>query len=339
MSERCNNHGDAICVKMHDLVRDMAINITKAEKPRSVIYAGGQLQEFSIEFPEDVVRISLMDNDIEVLSGEPNCQHLLTLFLQESPLQKISPDSYFNHMCSLRVLNLSSTKINSLPESVSYLKNLRALILNRCRDLEEVPSLEKLEELRVLDLSGTKIRELPSGVEAMIYLQRHHLDDTGELRVFPAGITPRLSHLEVLTMRGSRWKWSSKTGEGAGIEEILNSTRLAILYIQFEELSDFLQHAKSNKWHTKKRFVLSVELLVLCKGIPSPDALKSLESLRVFYCKKLKYLLPARLLQQLRCLKSVEVKFCRRMKEIVGEEEEMEITRDDNNNLQCIGDH
>ncbi|RWR88059.1 disease resistance-like protein [Cinnamomum micranthum f. kanehirae] len=397
-SEENDNHGDAIGVKMHDLVRDMAINITKAEKPRSVIDAGGQLQEFSIEFPEDVVRISLMDNDIEVLSGEPNCQHLLTLFLQESPLQKISPDSYFNHMCSLRVLNLSSTKINSLPESVSYLKNLRALILNRCRDLEEVPSLEKLEELRVLDLSGTKIRELPSGVEAMIYLQRHHLDDTGELRVFPAGITPRLSHLEVLTMRGSRWKWSSKTGEGAGIEEILNSTRLAILYIQFEELSDFLQHAKSNKWHTKKRFVLSVgtsylplptdesycveicsydligeenplllpdttqwlvimncqmsslwhfthllnkselyrfdiidcknmkyfmaeeepllsdikklgiiymsELLVLCKGIPSPDALKSLESLRVFYCKKLKYLLPARLLQQLRCLKT-----------------------------------
>ncbi|RWR88069.1 putative disease resistance protein isoform X1 [Cinnamomum micranthum f. kanehirae] len=353
MLERCDNRAGKMFVKMHDLIRDMAIDITRAEKPRSVIYAGRQLQDFSMELPEDAMRISLMLNDIKVLSGEPNCQHLLTLFLQKNPLRKISPDSYFNHMCSLRVLNLSSTKIKSLPNSVSNLKNLHAL----------------------------------------------HLDNTLELRVFPAGIIPRLSHLEELTMSRSRWMWSSKTGEGAGIEEIMNSTRLAILDIQFQELSDFLQHAKSNKWRTMKRFVLSVgrsvllapmaecscvkicgcdlvgeenqlllpnttqrlvisfcqisslwhftrllhkselyrceikgclnmeylmaeeepllpeitileisyipELLVLCKGIPSPDALKSLESLIVFRCGKLKYLLPARLLQQLRCLKSI----------------------------------
>ncbi|RWR88039.1 putative disease resistance protein isoform X1 [Cinnamomum micranthum f. kanehirae] len=212
MLERCDNREDAMFVKMHDLIRDMAIIITRTEKPRSEIYAGQQLKDLSTEFPEDAERISLMDNDIEELSGEPNCQHLLTLFLQKNPLQKISPDSYFNHMCSLRVLNLSFTKINSLPNSVSNLKNLRAL----------------------------------------------HLDNTWELRVFPAGIIPRLSHLEVLTMRGSRWKWSSKTGEGAGIEEIMNSTRLAILDIHFQELSDFLQHAKSNKWQTMKRFCLAV---------------------------------------------------------------------------------
>ncbi|RWR88041.1 putative disease resistance protein isoform X1 [Cinnamomum micranthum f. kanehirae] len=384
MLERCENRVGEMCVKMHDLIRDMAIDITRTENPRSVIYAGQQLKEFSTELPEDAMRISLMLNDIKELSVEPNCQHLLTLFLQINPLQKISPDSYFNHMCSLRVLNLSFTHIKSLPNSVSNLKNLRAL----------------------------------------------HLDNTSELRVFPAGIIPRLSHLEELTMRESGWKWSSKTGEGAGIEEIMNSTRLAILDIQFKELSDFLQHAKSNKWQTMKRFFLAVgrsvlldsvaecscveiggcdligeenqlllpdttqrlvisdcqisslwhftrllhkselyrcqisfcknmeylmaeeepllpdikeleifcirELLVLCKGIPSPDALKSLESLIVFRCKKLKYLLPARLLQQLRCLKSISVLSCWQMKEIVGEEEEMGITREDDNNAMLI---
>ncbi|RWR88065.1 putative disease resistance protein isoform X1 [Cinnamomum micranthum f. kanehirae] len=217
MLERCDNRVGAMFVKMHDLIRDMAIYITRAENPRSVIYAGRQLQDLSTEFPEDAERISLMDNDIEELSGEPNCQHLLTLFLQKNPLQKISPDSYFNHMCSLRVLNLSFTHIKSLPNSVSNLKNLHAL----------------------------------------------HLNNTKELRVFPAGIIPRLSHLEELTMHRSSWKWSSNKGEGAGIEEIMNSTRLAILNIQFKELSDFLQHAKSNKWQTMKRFCLAVGRSVL----------------------------------------------------------------------------
>ncbi|XXG70469.1 hypothetical protein AAC387_Pa06g3224 [Persea americana] len=255
MLERCEG---AMFVKMHDLIRDMAIIITRTENPRSEIYAGKQLKEFPTELPEDALRISLMLNDIKILSGEPHCQHLLTLLLQYNPLQKISPDSYFNHMCSLRVLNLSFTDIKSLPNSISYLKNLRALILKLCKGLKEVPSLEKLGELRVLDLSGTKIQELPSGVEAMVYLQRLHLDATEELRVFPAGIIPMLSHLEELTMFRSRWKWSSKTREGARIEEIFNSTRLAILNIQIEELSDFLQHAKLNKWQMMKRFFLSV---------------------------------------------------------------------------------
>ncbi|RWR88011.1 putative disease resistance protein isoform X1 [Cinnamomum micranthum f. kanehirae] len=426
MLERCHNPEGARFVKMHDLIRDMAIIITRTENPRSEIYANQQLKEFSTELPEDAMRISLMINDIKVLSGEPNCQHLLTFLIQYNPLQKISPDSYFNHMCSLRVLNLSFTHIKSLPNSVSNLKNLRALILKSCMDLEEVPSLEKLGQLRVLDLSGTKIRELPSGVEAMVYLQRLHLDATEELCVFPAGIIPMLSHLEELTMFRSGWAWSSKTGEGARIEEIMNSTRLAILNIRFQELSDFLQHAKSNKWQMMKRFFIYVgrfpylypqdescveiclcdligeenplllpnttqslaiwncqiisslwhftrllnkselhrceinycknmnylmaeeepllpgikkleiinipELLVLCKGIPSPDALTSLEALRVVNCKKLKYLLPARLLQQLRCLKSISVMGCGQMKEIVGGEEEMEITREDDTN-------
>ncbi|KAJ8628478.1 hypothetical protein MRB53_021785 [Persea americana] len=238
MLERCNDDDYVlgIHVKMHDLIRDMAIIITRTKNPQSEIYAGQQLQDLSIEFPEDAERISLMHNDIEA----------------------IFPDSYFNYMCSFRVLNLSSTKIWSLPKSVSNMKNLRALILNLCRDLEEVPSLERLEELRMLDLSHTKIRELPSGMEAMVYLQHLDLDCTEELRVFPAGIILRLSHLEELTMDGSKWMLSSKTGEGARIEEILNSTRLAILNIQFEELSDFLQHAKSDKWQMMKRFRLSV---------------------------------------------------------------------------------
>ncbi|XXG70416.1 hypothetical protein AAC387_Pa06g3182 [Persea americana] len=223
-----------------------------------MINAGVQLKESPIEWPTDAERISLMGNDIKVLSGQPNCRSLLTLLLQRNPVEKIIPHSYFNHMCSLRVLDLSRTGINALPESISNLKNLRALLLGSCEFLEEVPSLSNLEELRVLDISGTAIRELPPGMEAMVKLQLLNLDWTKELRVFPIGIIPHLSFLEELTMHGSIWKWSSMTTEGARIEDIVNSTRLANLEIDFTDLSSFLYHVKSGNWQMKKNFRLCV---------------------------------------------------------------------------------
>ncbi|RWR88073.1 putative disease resistance protein isoform X1 [Cinnamomum micranthum f. kanehirae] len=416
MLERVGSAGVYKFVRMHDLIRDMAIRITRMESPRSMINAGVQLKESPIEWPTDAERISLMGNNIKVLSGQPNCRSLLTLLLQRNSLEKIIPDSYFNHMCSLRVLDLSSTRIRALPESISNLKNLRALLLWNCGLLKEVPSLSNLDELRLLDLSFTAIRELPSGMEVMVKLQCLKLHWTKALRVFSPGIIPRLSFLEELTMYQSGWKWSSMTTEGARIEEIVNSTQLANLEINFTDLSSFLYYVNSGNWQMMKNFRLCVgssispyyrpnfsveinscnligddnslllpyntrwfqinscefislwnvtrslntsklcgcvlcsckkmeflmvdeepllpdlkelimedmpELLALCKGIPSLDALKSLESLRVGDCHKLKYLLPARLLQQLRSLKHIHVSFCDGMEEIVAEEEEM----------------
>ncbi|RWR88077.1 Disease resistance protein [Cinnamomum micranthum f. kanehirae] len=416
MLELVRSAGDDKLVRMHDLIRDMAIRITRMESPRSMISAGVQLKESPMEWPTDAARISLIYNDIKVLSGQPNCHSLLTLLLQRNPLEKIIPYSYFNHMCSLRVLDLSSTRIKALPESISNLKNLRALLLWNCEFLEEVPSLSNLEELRLLDLSFTAIRELPSGMEVMVKLQCLRLHWTKALRVFSPGIIPRLSFLEELRMYESGWKWSSMITEGARIEEIVNSTQLANLEIEFADLSSFLYYVNSGNWQMMKNFRLCVgsstspyygtnfsveinscnligednslllpyntqwlyinsceftslwnvtrslntselcgchlnscekmeflmedeepllpnlkemkmdsmpELLALCKGIPSLDALKSLESLRVVDCHKLKYLRPARLLQQLRSLKHIDVSFCDGMEEIVVEEEEM----------------
>ncbi|PON70601.1 LRR domain containing protein [Parasponia andersonii] len=51
--------------------------------------------------------------------------------------------------------------VKKLPESVSDLVNLTALLLKRCEDLKYVPSLAKLKGLRKLDFFGAGINEVP----------------------------------------------------------------------------------------------------------------------------------------------------------------------------------
>lgn len=455
MLELSHSGGNYEWVRMHDLIRDMAIQITREEGPESIIHAGVRFEDLQTDWPEDTERISLMHCHIENLLEEPNSSKLLTLLLQENPLNAI-PDSYFNQMCLLKVLDLSGTKIKSLPESISNLKDLRALLLRKCRLLKEVSSLSGLDQLRSLDLSETSIQELPAGMKAMVKLQRLNLNQTRELLLFPEGIISELSCLEELTMYRSRWTWSQMQGKGATIDEIMNSNKLVNLEIDFKDLSNFLCYINSKKREILKSFRLGIgsrnlevdgtsqqkfiveisdcylfdlildenyllipkntewlnitycrmiclchftcllsntelcgcriyrcnemeflmaeseeacdeqflkvkgedacnEMAVLmaqrerasrrervflpnlkylfiqsafllrdlCRGIPSQDTFKNLESLQVDDCNNLEYLFPARLLQQLRSLKHVEVLSCSEMEEIVREEEEM----------------
>ncbi|KAL3498580.1 hypothetical protein ACH5RR_041312 [Cinchona calisaya] len=100
-------------VKMHDLVRDMALKITKTGKPRYMVKAGIGLKEVpeESEWKEDLDKVSLMDNNIELIPEgiSPKCFKLSILILQNSGLLLI-PDSFFAHLGVLQVLNLSHNK-------------------------------------------------------------------------------------------------------------------------------------------------------------------------------------------------------------------------------------
>ncbi|KAK9062215.1 hypothetical protein SSX86_019401 [Deinandra increscens subsp. villosa] len=152
-------------VKMHDLVRDMAIRIAR-EGPRLINKSGMKLNRLARELTENVERVSVMDNNISILPDYPNCQKLSTLLLQRNPLSENLPDSFFAHMKRLKVLDLSKTGIRSLPQSVSTLYSLRALLLSFSK-LKEIPSLTMLKDLRVLDLSHSLLRKLPDDVDKL----------------------------------------------------------------------------------------------------------------------------------------------------------------------------
>ncbi|GJX26510.1 disease resistance protein-like protein [Tanacetum coccineum] len=240
-------------VKMHDLVRDMAIRIAR-EGPRLINKAAMKLNRLEKEWIENHEWVSLMDNSINVVPDNADCQKLSTLLLQRNPLSEVS-DSFFVKMQSLKVLDLSKTEIFALPESVSTLCNLRALLLSFCK-FWQIPSLSMLKELRVLDLSYSLLRKLPHDIDKLQNLRRLDLSYTEQLQAFSYSVIQKLSSLENLSMFKSHWKWSS-----FGIDEISSMSRLTSLGLSFKDRSSFIEYVRSKQWQDLQSYHLGIGLL------------------------------------------------------------------------------
>ncbi|KAL6334030.1 hypothetical protein AAG906_000085 [Vitis piasezkii] len=164
-------------VKLHDVIRDMALWIareTGKEQDKFLVKAGSTLTE-APEVAEWMgpKRISLMNNQIEKLTGSPICPNLSTLFLGENSLKMIT-DSFFQFMPNLRVLDLSMNTMTELPQEsliwfhyklpieLKNLGNLKCLVLSDMPQLSSIPeqlisSLLMLQSLKYLHHLGVTI--------------------------------------------------------------------------------------------------------------------------------------------------------------------------------------
>ncbi|XP_071932308.1 disease resistance protein At4g27190-like isoform X2 [Coffea arabica] len=220
LEETKDFEGDG-CAKMHGLVRDMALWIANGNSklrmsgdvPRFLVKSLGQrdlevpLQQK--EWTEDLHAVSFhsfisyASREIKVPPAwSPNCPKLSTLLLPHFSIKRI-PDSFFLNMCGIKIVNLIGCKgITELPNSVSNLVSLTALILGHCKDLRSVPPLGKLKQLRELDLSWTKIQDLPQGLESLVSLERLNLDHCQSLiqTIIPKGTFSKLYRLRWLIL-------------------------------------------------------------------------------------------------------------------------------------------
>ncbi|KAH7843741.1 hypothetical protein Vadar_020255 [Vaccinium darrowii] len=217
-------------VKMHDIIRDVAILIAKEEKGYLVKHGVQEWPETGTY--EKCSTISLRFETIHELPDELVCPKLHTLMLECS--SNIS-DKFFRGTEKLMVLELNGVTVLPLPSSLGKLTELRMLCLNECM-LGDIAILKDLKnKLEVLILRGSDIKALPRELGELTRLRLLDLGDCEELEVIPNGVISKLHRLEELHFPVSFGNWKGTTANEeiskVSFEELMSLTRLSTLDI------------------------------------------------------------------------------------------------------------
>ncbi|KAA8535642.1 hypothetical protein F0562_030645 [Nyssa sinensis] len=258
--ESAKDHYGSIHLKMHDVIRDMALNITKKENGGQIfMMKSGRLLQIpnEREWSENLERVCLQEDIMEEhLSTciSPKCPRLLTLLLHNNHSISEIPNSFFVYTLSLRVLDLSCLRnLKCLPDSISNLKSLRGLFLRSCTNLEYVPSLVELKELRELYIERSgKMRAVPEGLEGLVNLKCLNLFRMLHILSIPTGLLPKLSHLQCLRL-------DDCLRADIQTRDLISLTQLEMLGVHFSSLHQFNSYVNSQHWQRLSHYCLQIK--------------------------------------------------------------------------------
>ncbi|MBA0852377.1 hypothetical protein Goshw_004521, partial [Gossypium schwendimanii] len=305
------------------------------------------LSETDIRFLPESLGKSLCDlklkgcSKLERLLDTRNLTSLESLDLSDCSSLKGFPNNFFEHLTSLKSLNLSNSQVKSfpshfdlpylrhlllkncsfesLPESKTFasfdeLCNLIELDLSGCKSpAEQLPSLEHLIDLEVINLSGYKaLSEIDASFEHMSWLQVLNLSETKVSRL------PKLSNpskLRSLILNNcTQLQTSPDFDILSELEELdLRGTR-SMTNIKAESLSRLPQlktlRLSKTAFEAIQSYLPNLEQLEVLDlsgeedvdVVPSLDKLISLRQLLLGGCSKLNKLLPLNSLSKLEVL-------------------------------------
>ncbi|GMJ03679.1 RESISTANCE TO PSEUDOMONAS SYRINGAE 3, RESISTANCE TO P. SYRINGAE PV MACULICOLA 1 [Hibiscus trionum] len=159
--ERRNASGRPKILKMHDILREFAVSISK-----SIKFAAKSDGKEEVE-DDGIRRWSIEAKEKEMKdTGKTAALSRVRSFFVFSVDE--TSKSFFNRLPSgfklMRVLDLEDTPINELPDELENLFNLRYLNLTRTQVKELPKSIGKLYNLQSLVMKETQIKELPAGI-------------------------------------------------------------------------------------------------------------------------------------------------------------------------------
>ncbi|KAK4581011.1 hypothetical protein RGQ29_024610 [Quercus rubra] len=230
-------------VKMHDVVRDVAISI--AENQGFLVRCNEKMEEWpEKDSCERSTAISLVSTELKRHPDGLECPklELLQLGSFSDTLQTLLPPNLFKGMKGLKVLTLFSISFPSLPQSINVLQNLRTLQFFGC-EITDASAIGELRKLEILSFLGSKIEELPGEMRNLSYLKFLELSGCNDLERIPPNLLSSLSHLEELCMFGvNRVDWEpvegnkEEEGANASLTELMSLSYLVALKIQIPNI-------------------------------------------------------------------------------------------------------
>ncbi|KAJ9687645.1 hypothetical protein PVL29_016218 [Vitis rotundifolia] len=237
-------------VRMHDEIRKELVNFYKTEMKLILLVeldGRGLMEAPKNEAWEEANKMHLMNNKISKLSNNPNCPKLRVLFLQGNHHLRVISPFFFQCMPILQILDLSQTKIKSLPQSFFKLVQLRKFILRSCEPFKELPTeVGEFCHLEVLDLEGTKIINLPVAIRKLTNLTclkvsfypqiNHNRRNNHSNTIIPQNVISNLLQLEELSIdvhpKDERWNVTMKYI----VKEICSLNQLHFLKLYLPEV-------------------------------------------------------------------------------------------------------
>uniref|UniRef100_A0A3N7EHB6 AAA+ ATPase domain-containing protein n=1 Tax=Populus trichocarpa TaxID=3694 RepID=A0A3N7EHB6_POPTR len=332
-------------VRMHDLVRDFAIQIASSEEYGFIVKAGIGLEKWPMRNKsfEGCTTISLMGNKLAELPEGLVCPQLKVLLLELEDGMNV-PERFFEGMKEIEVLSLEGGRLSL--QSLELSTKLQSLVLIRC-GCKDLIWLRKLQRLKILGLmSCLSIEELPDEIGELKELRL--LDVTGcqRLRRIPVNLIGRLKKLEELLIGQYSFQgWDvvgcdSTGGMNANLTELNSLSQLAVLSLRIPKVEriprDFVFPVSLRKYDITLGNALGYEYYSSTStrfywAGTSLNAktfeqlfLHKLESVVVRDCGDVFTLFPARLRQGLKNLKEVFIDNCESLEEVfeLGEADE-----------------
>ena len=273
-------------IRMANDVRKELVNFYKAEmNPLLLVELDGKglMEAPKSEAWEEAHEKYLMNTKISKLPDNPNCPLLSALFLQGNLHLRVISPSFFQFMPILQILNLSQTRIKSLPKSLFKLVQLRKFILRSCELFKELPvEIGELCHLEVLDLEDTEIINLPVSIGKLINLTSlkvsFYLPANGKRkndpasRIIPQNVISRLSQLEELSIdvnpEDERWNATIKDV----LKEFCCLNRLHFLKLYLPEVL-LLNDLRNLSW-MYFRFIVGDHLKRIVSRLPHESVIK-----------------------------------------------------------------
>ncbi|KAK9944575.1 hypothetical protein M0R45_010136 [Rubus argutus] len=195
------------CIRMHDVVRDVALYIASEGKEGFSARCEVELKDW----PK--TNGGSKQYTCSTLINNQTHQHTALLLLScMDDLSLEPPSTIFKGMGDLKVLGIRSTIVRSILPSLPRLRNLQTLCLEHCNfNNDDVKKLNivigKLRTLMILSFRGSCIEQLPDKVKNLSKLRLLDLTGCSGLKIISPGVISSLTQLEELYMWNSFEQW------------------------------------------------------------------------------------------------------------------------------------